>query len=257
MIANCLVNTRLSSSVFTSEKQFSSKGDFMHTKKVLAASSRFAVAILAAVLTFAAPALAGPPMVCHPIDIGSVQSLAWTTDLGNLNGRTDYDISQLTAETLALLGPSTPVLIRMETLRRAAIYAQRDTQVAKRLLLSLKARTDANQSDALAQFDYGYLIETYKQLQWARSVGMTVWGRGEWSNPAAGVDGYASVMKAIELRGQDPQMEFAAAIITLNDHKGDHEAHAQKAWAGAKEDALLSRNLEENQFMAIAVKGSN
>jgi hypothetical protein len=251
------VNTYYFSSVFKYEKQFSSKGDSMNGKHVSASSSRFAVAILTAVLAFVTPALAGPPLVCHPIDIGSAQSLAWTTNMGNLTGLADYDIAHLTSDTLAILAPETPVLVRMETLRRATIYAQRDSGVAKRLLLSLKARTDANQSDALAQFDYGYLIECYRQAQLSRSYGMTAWGHGEWSNPAAGVDGYSSVKKAIEMRGQDPAMEFAAALITLDSHKGDHQEHARKALAGVKEDSLLAKNVEENHELAIAVKGAN
>jgi hypothetical protein len=257
MNAISLVNTQFFSSVFMCEEQFRSKGDFMNAKTVSPSSSRFAVAILAAVLAIVTPALAGPPLVCHPIDIGSAQSLAWTTNMGNLTGRADYNLGNLTADTLALLGPNTPVLVRMETLRRATIYAQRDSAVAKRLLLGLKSRTDANNNDALAQFDYGYLIETYKQAQLARSLGMTAWGRGSWSNPAAGVDGYSPVKKAIELRGQDPEMEFAAALITLDNHKADHNEHARKALAGEKEDSLLAKNIEGNQNLAIAVKGTN
>jgi hypothetical protein len=38
-------------------------------------------------------------------------------------------------------------------------------------------------------------------------------------------------------------MEFAAALITLNGPASEHQAHAQKAIAGAKSDALLARNL--------------
>ena len=229
----------------------------MNTKKASASASRFAVGVLAAVLAIVTPALAGPPLVCHPIDIGSAQSLAWTTNMGNLTGRADYNLGNLTSDTLALLGPDTPVLVRMETLRRATIYAQRDSAVAKRLLLSLKARTDANQNDALAQFDYGYLIECYRQAQLSRSLGMTAWGRGSWANPAAEVDGYSSVKKAIELRGDDAEMEFAAALITLDSHKADHSEHARKALAGEKEDSLLARNVGQNQFLSVAVKGSD
>ncbi|HET8922348.1 MAG TPA: hypothetical protein VFN26_05050 [Candidatus Acidoferrum sp.] len=67
-------------------------------------------------------------------------------------------------------------------------------------------------------------------------------------NPAAGVDGYAMVKKAIALRssalrGDDPQMEFAAALITLSGPREEHAQHAQKAIAGAKTDALLAQNL--------------
>ena len=36
-----------------------------------------ALAALPALLAAAAPAVLGPPTVCHPIDIGSAQSLPW------------------------------------------------------------------------------------------------------------------------------------------------------------------------------------
>jgi hypothetical protein len=62
-------------------------------------------------------------------------------------------------------------------------------------------------------------------------------------NPAAGVDGYAWVKKAISLRGQDAEMEFAAALITLSGPENDHRDHTRKAIAGANTDLLLAQNL--------------
>ena len=67
-------------------------------------------------------------------------------------------------------------------------------------------------------------------------------------NPAAGLDGYALVKKALALRGpsqmgNDAQMEFAAALITLSGPHDAHREHAQKAIAGAKSDPLLAQNL--------------
>jgi hypothetical protein len=93
----------------------------------------------------------------------------------------------------------------------------------------------AGHPDALAWFDVGYLTEAYKQ--WL--------GKGE-PNPAAGLDGYSWVRKAISLRGSDPEMEFAAAMITLPGPDGDHRDHVQKAMAGAKYDPLLAQNLASN-----------
>jgi hypothetical protein len=213
-------------------------------------SSRFAIGFLAALLTLAATALAGPPLICHPIDIGSAQSLPWTNP-ATLTGAEDYDASHLITDTLALLGPSTPVLVRMETLRRATIYAQRDPVIAKQLFLKLQERTTANEKDALAAFDFGYLAACYKQIQWARSKSMTVWGQGEWSNPGADVDGYALVKKAIRMRGQDAEMEFSAALITMDGSQNEHQEHLRNAMAGAKGDSLLSENLA-NQFSKTA-----
>ena len=53
----------------------------------------------------------------------------------------------------------------------------------------------------------------------------------------------ALVKKAIRLRGSDPQMEFAAALITLSGPQEEHRLHALKAIAGAKTDPLLAQNL--------------
>ena len=150
-------------------------------------SWRFVFSCLALSLILAIPTLAGPPLICHPISIGSAQSLPWPNDGGNLVGRSDYDVSHLVADTLSLLTPEMPVLVRMETLRRATIYAQRDQQVAKELLLRLNARTTANARDALASFDFGYLVECYKQAQLAYSQGLRAWGNRNWSNPAANI----------------------------------------------------------------------
>jgi hypothetical protein len=60
------------------------------------------------------------------------------------------------------------------------------------------------------------------------------------------LDGYALVKKALSLRGQDSEMEFAAALITLWGRVGAHQDHARKAMAGAKNDPLLARNLSSN-----------
>jgi len=86
------------------------------------------------------------------------------------------------------------------------------------------------QPNAFAIFDAGYLTEAYKQ--WL----------GE-DNPAQRFDGYALVHLALERRGDDPQMEFAAALIAVGKPGIDAQDHAQKAIAGAKNDPLLSRNL--------------
>jgi len=212
-------------------------------------SSRLAIGFLAALLVLAAPALAGPPLICHTIDIGSAQSLPWSNP-ATLTGLKDYDASHLIADTLALLNPSTPVLVRMETLRRATIYAQRDPIIAKQLVLKLQERTTANERDALAAFDFGYLAACYRQIQRARSQGMTVWGHGEWANPGADVDGYGFVKKAISMR-EDAEMEFAAALITMEGSQSEHEGHVRNAMAGAKGNPLLSQNLA-NQFSKMA-----
>ena len=196
-------------------------------------------------LVLAGTALAGPPLICHSIDIGSAQSLPWSSSGWNLSGQETYNVDNLVQDTLALLGPSTPVLVRMETLRRATLYAQQRTPIAKELLFRLEARTRENPKDALAAFDFGYLVECYRQASWLRQH--TDWLKASadatTTNFAMKLDGYQSVQKAIALRGTDPQMEFAAALMTIEGAREEHDRHLQKAMAGAKADALLARNL--------------
>jgi hypothetical protein len=202
------------------------------------AFSRLTISIVAILVGFTTSAQAGPPLVCHPIEIGQEKSLPWV-DLNYQKGKGGYDLRNLTKDTLAILDSNGPVLVRMETLRRATIYARQDPQAAKELLTRLHARaanSDAvGHPDALAWFDLGYLAEAYKQ-----------WFGKREPNPANGLDGYAWVKKAIGLRGQDREMEFAAALITFMRPESDHRSHVEKAMAGAKNDPLLSRNLASN-----------
>src|SRR5205807_9132522 len=214
-------------------------------------SLRFAIAMVATSLLLATAAQAGPPLICHTIEIGQTKSLPWISDNWNLSGGETYDTKNLVRDTLEILVPDTPVLVRMETLRRATLYARKDPVAAKELLARLHARATSAESsghpDALAWFDVGYLAETYKQWIGQNLPHMTDGMRMD-ANPAAGVDGYVLVKKALALRARsqnsdDPQMEFAAALITLSGPSAEHREHAQKAIAGAKADALLAQNL--------------
>ncbi len=209
-------------------------------------SSRFALVLVIITLCFASYALAGPPLICHTFEIGKSKSLPWISEGWNLNGSENYDTKNLAKETLEIPTAITQVLLRMETLRRATLYARKDPVAAKELLAKLHARATsaetAGHPDALAWFDAGYLVETYKQWIGANLPHMTDGMRLD-ANPAANVYGYAWVKKAIALRGDDAQMEFAAALITLSGPRDEHAQHAQKAIAGAKADALLAQNL--------------
>jgi hypothetical protein len=197
-------------------------------------SIRFAAGLLALLIAVAGVAFAGPPLICHAFDIGSAKSLPWISHDWNLTGTETYDTSKLAAETFAILATNSSVLVHMETLRRATLYARKDPAAAKDLLNRLTAGTKSAQSGAppaLYYFDVGYLAETYKQ--WLEPS----------HNPARGIDGYALVKQAIQLRGHDAEMEFAAALLTLSGPTEEHHDHVQKALAGAKTDALLAQNL--------------
>ncbi len=202
-----------------------------------ARSCRFVTSLLAFLLAVAGVAIAGPPLICHTFDIGSAKSLPWVSHDWNLTGSESYDTSKLASDTLAILAANPTVLVHMETLRRATLFARKDPAAAKELLMKLTAGTksvNAAGPPALYYFDVGYLAETYKQ--WL----------GNSHNPAQGIDGYALVKQAIRLRGNDPQMEFAAALLTVSETNTEHRDHVQKAMTGAKTDSLLAQNLSSH-----------
>src|SRR5207245_7417655 len=92
--------------------------------------------VAAALVLIARPALAGPPLLCFPFEIGAAKSLpmghgAWH-DIDS-----KYDVTRLVDDTLALLSPDAPVKVRMETIRRATIYASKHSAIAHTLLAAL------------------------------------------------------------------------------------------------------------------------
>ena len=182
-----------------------------------------------------AAAQAGPPLLCHPIPIGDARSLAWG-DGGSWNAPSPgYDPARLAEDALDRLGPQTPVLVRMETLRRAVIYASGDASAAASLFEALRSRAAApggGKPDPLARFDLGYAVEAFRQ---ARKGGERLEGADE---------GYALVRQALAARGPDPQMEYAAALITCDRaRRGLSDEHLKAAMAGATVDSALARTL--------------
>lgn len=206
---------------------------------------------MAVALALAAPALAGPPLLCHAYDIGSAKSLPWVGEKSWFEGRPDYDIQNLVPDTEALLTPSTPVLVRMETLRRAAIYASTDPMVANALLKRFISRAEASEEkgrpDALAYLDAAYLAGAFNEFtmmaqskEWASRAAVARSAKGT-------LDAYALIRKSVALRPTDPAIQFAAALISSDEHRGEYATHAAKARAGADADSLLARNLTHVQ----------
>ncbi len=203
-------------------------------------------------------ALAGPPLICHAINIGDAKSLPWSSNTWKLTGQEQYDSNRLAGDTLNLLTPSMPVIVRMETLRRAALYAGENSASAKELLFKLRSRAleggARGKPDALALFDLGYFVECLKQAKMTfRKTAPETYEPVYQPTVAADMNGLAWVEKAIELRGGDADMEFAAALITDFVRPGMsrpalqklHEEHLRRAAAGAREGSLLAENLVE------------
>jgi hypothetical protein len=204
---------------------------------------RIALSVFAVLTLFTVAVYAGPPLLCWPFDIGGAKSLPFGGPNWSASDPS-YNTQHLADDTLALLQPNTPVIVRMETLRRATVYAMKDSGIAARLLERVEARVNEaekrGQPDALALFDLGYLQETYKQ-----TYGTDALKNLALKNLAAGRDGYALIARAIQLRGSDAEMEFAAAIALAGARSSSTErtAHFKQALAGAKEGTLLAKNL--------------
>lgn len=162
----------------------------------------------------AALALAGPPAVCHRIDIGDAASLPWRNVNGWDGADPAYNVANLSNDTLKLLAPSAPVNLRMETLRRAAIYSARHAGLAVKLMNQLEARAKTAKSDPLAWFDAGYFIEAVRQTEFIYRYDMldapvrsALVHRGEKLGP----DGRPMIEKALALGGKG--MNHALALI--------------------------------------------
>jgi len=214
----------------------------MTNLRTLTTLSRRSLLGMALLITSAVPALAGPPLICHPFDIGTAKSLPFGSTSEGWRGwqatLPTYDRAKLVDDTLALLTPTTPVIVRMETLRRASAYSVDDKSLTTRLLSALEARTTRtprNAAEGLASFDYGYLVETYRQLG---QRGVTV------KATIDGVDGYALVKAAMSQMPNDAGLQFAAALMTTAPAtQAQHAAHLTKAREMARADALVARNV--------------
>lgn len=203
------------------------------------ARALFAAGLLALTATLLP---AGTPLICHPYTIGAAKSLPGSD--GEWKGvNPGYDRTHLVADTLALLTPETPIIVRMETMRRAAIYATagmrgwstkdgftaEDRARVNAILEKLRERAATAQGAnlALAVFDVGFFTETLRHTGVDESH-----------------DGYALLVKARELRGPDAEMEFALALAaSWPKRRDERDAHLARARAGAKAGSLLASNL--------------
>lgn len=192
------------------------------------------VCVLAA-LAVSLTALAGSPLLCHPISVNADQSLPWGKDAFTRSG--SYDAARLVNDTLNALGRQTPVLTRMETLRRATLYIDKDTEIADDLMGSLMSRIvnadAAGKPDSLAWFDAGYLAACLQQSGARTSFGPAL-GK---DRSAASIPGYSWVVKAIDISGGNTSMELAAALITVDHRVPEHRAHVKNVLASKNLDA--------------------
>ena len=207
------------------------------------------IAIAATLLFwFSANAWAGPPLLCHPFNTSGAPSLPWGKGWNQPDAH--FDRSQLGARTLQLLNADAPIIARMETLRRAAIYASGDGNALTDLSARLEARIAAAatpQARMLALFDAGYFDETLEDLVRLQGYDMPGVGRVDavtLRRVAAAQDGNARINQALALRPDNAALHFAAALVASADERSaDQKRHAQRARAGSAQDRLLAQNL--------------
>jgi len=177
-------------------------------------------AAFAAVAVAATPALAGPPFICHAFELSGHPSLPWgnVAAAGWNNPDASYDVTRLTDDVTRLLTPAMPVSARMETLRRATIYASRDKALAASLLQALETRAAANKTDANALFDAGFLTEAYRQAsrvyQWDMLNGRA---KDQWTMRAEPAGNGATLIDAAVALNtpQAAEMRKARSMLVL------------------------------------------
>jgi hypothetical protein len=201
-----------------------------------------------ALCSAAASSFAGPPIMCHQLEIGSAQCLP--LGAGPLEAKRGYESKGLVRDTLALLKDESSPLVRMETLRRATVYARADGKLAAELLSRLTARAlDAAAGKdpgarAAALFDAGFLAVCYGEMN--VEVGYK-------PGVAEGVQGYAWIRSALESvpaeGGDRAAMEFGAALAVhpaMHTHLKDsglYEKHLIKAAECAPAESLVRKNV--------------
>lgn len=202
---------------------------------------------LAAVLVFGVlrHAEAGPPLICHPFPTLNTESLPWKASGDQWNGADPaYSTRSLSADTMRLLSATTPGLARMETMRRASIYAMRNSGVGYDLLVRVIGRAlnaaAEGRSDTLAWFDAGYLVESYRQAgildDWDTRP-LKFKGQRTLRETIGELNGYAWVTRVLGSADATPEMELAAALMTQG---AISSAHLSKAALAAKEGSVLA-----------------
>jgi hypothetical protein len=200
---------------------------------------------LLGVVLVAGPALAGPPLICHTYSIGNDTSLPWGTDKNSWSSLDPkYDVRNLANDTLKLLDSGKPLLTRMETLRRAAVYSGKDTaaglELANRLMARALTPETKGENNSLALFDAGYFVESMKQMSHISKVTLFT-----------DVDGYDWAKRS--LPGLQDKLAAEYALGLMNSESSWPNGHIRRAVIGAQEGSLLAENLMKhfpNQSLA-------
>jgi len=194
-------------------------------KQSIFSAAHTSAAALLFLLSLATLALAGPPLVCHPLTLAMRGRWPWNAPPGNLSGNENYDTRNLVRDTLAILDSGAPVVVRMRRCGGHSLYAKRSAGGERAVHQTSRAHGRRRRIRP-GVFRRGISGGNLQPMDARRKGG---------SNPAA-----ASMVTAwsakrcpcAERRGD----EFAAALMTLQGPEKEHFLHAQRAMAGAKEE---------------------
>lgn len=215
------------------------------------------IALVVAAFAVAQPAHASfRTRLMDPFDIGAARSLPWGVE--PYRGRVDYQLANLLSDTEALLTPSTPVIVRLETLRRAVLYASTDRHLAQRLLntfLDRARRAEASGApDALAYLDAAFVNDLFQQIGEHYNPPFTALS-GQVRGLTGSTDGYSLVQEGLALHPNNPAFQFGAALIAgvKRLDGAEFHAHTENAQAAALHDPLIGRNLDRLYINRIRV----
>lgn len=186
--------------------------------------------------------LAGSPLMCHQIQIGDAKSLPWGKDTFDKSSK--YDANRVVEDTLQLLDEELPVLARMETIRRAVNYIDRDIAKADRLFGSLMSRTlDAEvvmdpKVLALRYYDAGYFAATLQHAGIETSFG-PVNGKFDLHR----VPGYAWMVRGYKMTELDGDMALGLALATADTRLSEHNMFLERAVKTTKADDAARNDL--------------
>ena len=200
-----------------------------------------ALALPVSLMATATVAMAGPPSICHPLDIGTAKSLPFTND-AFIPG--DLQNSEVIPATLSILDESSSAVVHMETLRRAFIYVgfgkrrsphfqELIVKLKERALLALVSPGTSPDRQALALFDVGFILQVQAEE-----------GHG------GGKDRYKAPQlyfaKATQLAPDNGEIALGAAISNLMPHEGSRSrflVYMNSALkVASRQHGLLERN---------------
>jgi hypothetical protein len=199
------------------------------------------------------PALLGPPAICQPFAIGDAPSLPWRSGAFGIDP--DYDLDRLVRQTRRLLDAEADAMVRMETVRRAVVYAsgvgdfdrddrpsleRRRTIVAelvsmlreRALAPHLAAKSAGEAETAPPLFDLGFALAGLRQLEGVGGL--------------ARIDssGEAELLRAVAWHGADGAMHLGVSLgLFLSEDERASDRFLLAAARDCAEGTLLRENL--------------